>query len=689
MSKEATKLRNIGIMAHIDAGKTTTTERILYYTGKIHKVGEVHDGTATMDWMRQEQERGITITSAAILCRWKEHSISIIDTPGHVDFTIEVERALRVLDGAIAVFDAVHGVEPQTETVWRQADKHKIPRICFVNKMDRIGASFERSFDTIAKQLTGNPVAVQFPMGSEDSFRGVIDLITMKAILWDSDDPQEEPKVVEIPEELVDDATIAREIMIEKIADVDDRVMELFLEAKDIEEDLLRSALRSATCQCKMIPVLCGSAFKNKGVQPLLDGVIDFLPSPVDIKEVKGLSADDKEEHLVRQRVASEPLSLLVFKLATDSFLGQLVYVRIYSGVLTTGQVVLNSRTHKKERVQKIFRMEANHRSEIKSASAGDIVAICGPKLIATGDTLCDLKHPIRFETVVFPQPVIYSAIEPKSSTDSDKLLKALDRLKKEDPSFDTKEDAETGQILIWGMGELHLEIMIDRLKTEFSVSVNVGVPQVAYRETLEGSLEFREILDRQVGQIRQYAGVVIKVERLSHKIENIFEDKTPKGRCPSSLISVLKKSLLDSLSSGTIAGFPVISVKISLLDVISEQNNFDEVCFQIASSMAVRNALFKASCVLQEPIMKLEVLVPEDYTSNVITDLNTRKAKVNQISYKGDLQVVDASVPLSEMFGYSTQLRSLSQGRATYTMAFDFYEKVSQKTLSKIKGEN
>ena len=684
MTKETpNKLRNIGIMAHIDAGKTTTTERILYYTGKIHKVGEVHDGTATMDWMPQEQERGITITSAAILCRWKDCEISIIDTPGHVDFTVEVERALRVLDGAIAVFDAVHGVEPQTETVWRQADKHKIPRICFVNKMDRVGASFDDSFESISKQLSGNPVAIQHPVGSEDGFKGVIDLMTMKAILWEGEDFT----ISEIPSDLEDDALLAREMMIEKIADVSDEVMELFLEGKEPSEELLKKALREATCESLIVPVLCGTAFKHKGVQTLLDAVIDYLPSPSDIEEVKGLSADDKEEPLSRKRTEDENLSLLAFKLAADPFLGQLVYVRLYSGVMTSGQVTLNSRTGKKERIQKIFRMEANNRTEIKSAVAGDIVAICGPKMIATGDTLCDIKHPIRFETVSFPQPVIYLAVEPKSSEDSDKLMKALDRLKSEDPSFDTREDSETGQTLIWGMGELHLEIMVDRLKTEFSVGVNVGTPQVAYRETLEGSVEVKEILDRQVGQTRQFAGLRIQLEKQEEGVENIFEDKAPQNACPTHLRPVIKKSLLDALSSGPIAGFPVISVKVTLLDVMSEQDNFEEVCFQMAASMAVRNALFKGTARLQEPFMKLEVLVPEDYTSNVMTDLGARSAKVNQVSYKGDLQIVDADAPLAQMFGYSTELRSLSQGRATYTMTFDHYETVSQKTLQKIKG--
>ena len=674
-------------MAHIDAGKTTTTERILYYTGKIHKVGEVHDGTATMDWMQQEQERGITITSAAILCQWKGHEISIIDTPGHVDFTIEVERSLRVLDGAVAVFDAVHGVEPQTETVWRQADKHNIPRLCFINKMDRVGANFDKSFETIIKQLTGSPVAIHFPVGSEGDFKGIVDLIEMKAICWESDKADAEPIVSEVPQELMEDVLLAREDMIEKLAEADDAVMELFLDGKDVSKDLLLKALRQATCACKIIPVLCGSAFKNKGVQTLLDAVVSFLPSPVDIEEVQGFSADDKEESLVRERTDKSPLSLLVFKLATDAFLGQLIYVRLYSGKLISGQVALNARTHKKERILKIFRMEANQRKEVKEASAGDIVALSGPKNLITGDTLCDIKAPIRFESVTFPQPVIYAAIEPKSSVDSDKLMKALDLLKREDPSFDVREDPETGQTLVGGMGELHLEVMVDRLRTEFAVKANVGAPQVAYRETITGSVQAEELLDRQLGSQKQFAGVTLSLEKTEGCFENKFESKLKQERYPQALIPIVKQSVLDSLSSGAIAGFPVISIKASLLDFKMEENKFDEVAFQIACSMAVRKALFQAQSILQEPVMKLEILVPEDYTSNVMTDLSSRRAKVGQIYYKGDLQVVEATVPLSEMFGYSTKLRSLSQGRATSTMAFDSYEQVSGKTLKTITG--
>ena len=687
MAVDKSKLRNIGIMAHIDAGKTTTTERILYYTGKIHKVGEVHDGTATMDWMQQEQERGITITSAAILCQWKKHEISIIDTPGHVDFTIEVERSLRVLDGAVAVFDAVHGVEPQTETVWRQADKHNIPRLCFINKMDRVGASFDKSFETIVKQLTGSPVAIQLPIGSEGDFKGVVDLVAMKAVCWDSDKPDAEPVVSEIPDELKDDAELAREEMVEKLAEADDEVMELFLEGKPASEKLIKAALRRATCACKVIPVLCGSAFKNKGVQTLLDAVIDYLPSPVDIEKVQGFSADDKEEVLVRKRDDEAPLSLLVFKLATDPFLGQLIYVRLYSGKLTAGQVALNARTHKKERILKIFRMEANQRKEVKEATAGDIVAISGPKNLVTGDTLCDHKAPIRFESVSFPQPVIYSAIEPKSTADSDKLNKALTLLKREDPSFDVREDAETGQTLIGGMGELHLEVMVDRLKTEFSVKANVGAPQVAYRETILGSVNVDELLDRQLGNQKQFAGVTISLEAKEGELENTFENKLPKGKYPNTLVPTAKQSLLDSLSSGALAGFPVISVKVNLLDVKLEEGNYDEVSLQMVCGLAVRKALMSAQSILQEPVMKLEILSPEEYTSNVMTDLNSRRAKVGQIYYKGELQVVEATVPLSEMFGYSTNLRSLSQGRATSTMTFDSYEQVSDKTLKTITG--
>ena len=598
-----------------------------------------------------------------------------------------MERSLRVLDGAVAVFDAVHGVEPQTETVWRQADKHNIPRLCFINKMDRVGASFDKSFETIVKQLTGSPVAIQLPIGSEGDFKGVVDLVAMKAVCWDSDKPDAEPVVSEIPDELKDDAELAREEMVEKLAEADDEVMELFLEGKPASEKLIKAALRRATCACKVIPVLCGSAFKNKGVQTLLDAVIDYLPSPVDIEKVQGFSADDKEEVLVRKRDDEAPLSLLVFKLATDPFLGQLIYVRLYSGKLTAGQVALNARTHKKERILKIFRMEANQRKEVKEATAGDIVAISGPKNLVTGDTLCDHKAPIRFESVSFPQPVIYSAIEPKSTADSDKLNKALTLLKREDPSFDVREDAETGQTLIGGMGELHLEVMVDRLKTEFSVKANVGAPQVAYRETILGSVNVDELLDRQLGNQKQFAGVTISLEAKEGELENTFENKLPKGKYPNTLVPTAKQSLLDSLSSGALAGFPVISVKVNLLGVKLEEGNYDEVSLQMVCGLAVRKALMSAQSILQEPVMKLEILSPEEYTSNVMTDLNSRRAKVGQIYYKGELQVVEATVPLSEMFGYSTNLRSLSQGRATSTMTFDSYEQVSDKTLKTITG--
>ena len=687
MSTSKKKLRNIGIMAHIDAGKTTTTERILYYTGKIHKVGEVHEGTATMDWMVQEQERGITITSAAILCHWKDAVISIIDTPGHVDFTVEVERSLRVLDGAVVVFDAVHGVEPQTETVWRQADFYKVPRICFINKMDRVGASFDKSFDSIQEKLPGLPVAIHFPIGAETEFKGFVDLVSMQQYVWkDSESLELEPSVSGVSKDLEDDALIAREQMLETLAEADDIFMEDFIEGKTLLTESIKSAIRRATCGFRLIPVLCGSAFKNKGVQPLMDAVIDYLPSPDDLKEVRGFSADDSEKELTRLRDSKAPFASIAFKLVSDSFVGQLCYLRIYSGKLKQGDLVLNSRTNKKERIQKIFQMEANNRKEILEASAGDIVAIVGPKLLATGDTLCELKSPIRFESVIFPLPVIYIAIEPKNTADTDKLTKSLERLKSEDPSFDVKEDKDTGQMLIGGMGELHLEVMVDRLKREFKVNANTGAPQVAYREGLTESISHTETLDRQLANTRQFAGIDLSFEQID-SIENEFINKSDESKIPKHIIPFIKKGVMESLGSGPIAGFPVIGVRVTLCGGEYNQECSDEVAFQIVSNMAVRNALWKAQIILQEPFMNLEVNVPESYASNIMTDLNSRKAQVSGVEQKNDIQTVSAQVALSEIFGYSTKLRSLSQGRATYNMTFSSYEQVSEKTLAKIKG--
>lgn len=683
------QLRNIGIMAHIDAGKTTTTERILFYTGKIHKVGEVHEGTATMDWMQQEQERGITITSAAISCKWKDHAINIIDTPGHVDFTIEVERSLRVLDGAVAVFDAVHGVEPQTETVWRQANHYRVPRICFINKMDRVSASFEKSFTSIEERLSGRPVALQLPVGSEGAFKGIVDLVTMKAHIWpDSDDPQATPGITSIPKDMEDDCKLEREQLIETVAEFDDQLMEAFLDENEIDASLLKKGIRKATIAFKIVPVFCGSAFKNKGVRLLLDAVVDYLPSPLDLSDVEGFSADDGEQKIKRKRDNTSPLSALAFKLVSDSFVGQLYYLRIYSGVLKTGQVVLNTRVQKKERVQKIFKMEANQRVEVKQAEAGDIIAIVGPKLTTTGDTLCDIKFPIRFESVDFPIPVIHMAVEPKNTKDLDKMNKALSRLENEDPSFEVKEDLETGQTLIAGMGELHLDIMVDRLKREFSVVVNTGSPQVSYREGIAGSGQHQEVFERQLGQNRQFAEVTlsIKANTQTNSQQNKIKVDLSKAILPANFGKAICKGIEESLVSGIIAGFPVIGTEVEVTAIRLDEDS-DEVSFQIAANLATRNAIKLAQATLLEPIMKLEVIVPENYASNVIADLNTRRAKVAGIGIKGDQQVIDAHVPLSEMFGYSTSIRSLSQGRAAYTLKFAHYERVSDKIFKSVTG--
>ena len=683
-------LRNIGIMAHIDAGKTTTTERILFYTGKIHNVGEVHEGTATMDWMQQEQERGITITSAAISCSWNGHAINLIDTPGHVDFTVEVERSLRVLDGAIAVFDAVHGVEPQTETVWRQANHYRVPRLCFINKMDRVGASFDMSFSSIEKRLTGRPVAMQYPIGAEDSFCGVVDLVTMKAHIWpESNEVEAAPDIVEIPQEILEDCQLEREQLVETMSEFDDTLMEAFLEGKGINEGLLKQTIRQATLDFKVTPVFCGSAFKNKGVRLLLDAVVDYLPSPLDLPDVKGLSADDSEKDVYRKRTNADPLSALAFKLVSDPFVGQLYYLRLYSGALTVGQIVLNTRTNKKERIQKIFRMKANQRLEVKSAEAGDIVAIVGPKATTTGDTLCDHRFPIRFESVDFPKPVIHMAVEPKSTNDLDKLTKALERLKSEDPSFDVNEDSETGQVLIAGMGELHLEIMVDRLKREFSVEVNTGSPQVSYREGVAQAVTHEEVVERQLGQNRQYASVTVAIKPTNdlQSQENKIKDVVAKDSHRNPLfLKAVHKGINESLLSGILSGFPVIGLDVEI-SALGYDDDSDEVAFQIAANFAIRQAIQKAKAILLEPVMHLEAIFPDSYSSSVIADLNTRGAKVLNIGMRIDQQVIEANVPLAGMFGYSTSIRSLTQGRATYTMKFAHYQKVSASVQQSIIG--
>jgi elongation factor G len=686
---ELSAFRNIGIMAHIDAGKTTTTERILFYTGRIHKIGEVHDGNTTMDWMIQEQERGITITSAAITCFWKDHRINIIDTPGHVDFTVEVERSLRVLDGAVAVFDGVHGVEPQSETVWRQANKYKVARIAFINKMDRVGADFEASVQSIRDRLGGNAIPFQLPIGAEDQFRGVIDLVAMKALVWNDDVQGSKYELVDIPAELADDAALAREDLIERVAETDDQLTEKFLEGKEITPAELWAAARRATIGFKIVPVFCGSAFKNKGVQPLLDAVVALLPSPVDLPDVEGLSADDKETVMHRKRTVDEPMSAIVFKIVSDPFVGQLAYARMYSGTLEVGTTVYNSRTGKRERVAKILEMRANQREEVAQASAGEIVALAGPKLVATGDTICDQKDPIRYESVVFPTPVISIAIEPKSGADSDKLTKSLERLAIEDPTFRVSVDPETAQTLISGMGELHLEIICDRLKREFKVDANVGAPQVSYREAISAKASIEEEFTRETAGLNQYAKVRIEIEPTDEQGGLVFVNTAPIDQVPAAFVKGVKTGLEESMQAGPTAGFPVLGVKATLRGGAFIDKVSDELSFKIAAASALRAALRKASPLLLEPVMAIEALVPENYLSNVITDLNSRHAKVNNVTLRGHVQGVEATAPLSEMFGYSTELRSISQGRATYSMQFSHYEPVSKQTLERITGRS
>lgn len=681
------KLRNIGIMAHIDAGKTTTTERILFYTGKIHKIGEVHDGTATMDWMVQEQERGITITSAATTCFWNDYTINIIDTPGHVDFTVEVERSLRVLDGAVAVFDGVHGVEPQSETVWRQADKYNVPRIAFVNKMDRVGAGYDMSIDTMKERLNAKAVAFQMPIGAEEDFRGMIDLVQMKAFIYDQEEDGTKYSVVDIPEYMQDDAQLAREMMIESVAEADDQLMELYLEEGDVTEEVFKAAARRAVIDLKIVPVLCGTAFKNKGIQPLCDAVVDYLPSPLDLPEVKGLSADDKETPMKRKRTIEDPCSALAFKVASDPYVGQLVYMRVYSGEMKVGETLMNTRLNKRERIGKILRMQANTREEIQRAVAGDIVAVVGLKLVATGDTYADQKAPIRLESVTFPEPVISIAIEPKSQQDSAKLSKSLDRLEAEDPSFRVSENAETGQTLISGMGELHLEIITDRLLREFRVAANVGKPQVSYRETISQSSSSTQTFERETEKSKQFAKVGIEIETCAIDDGLIVDIKAADAQIPQEFHRGVQKGLEEAMQAGPIAGYNCLGVKVTVTTGAFEKDVSDENAFKVAAGMALRDAMRNGSPILLEPVMSLEVLAPDDYISNVITDLNGRRAKVNQIGMRGHLQCVDATAPLSEMFGYSTQLRSISQGRATYSMQFSTYEQVPDNVFKKIMG--
>ncbi|HXV82771.1 MAG TPA: elongation factor G [Candidatus Binatia bacterium] len=670
------KTRNIGIMAHIDAGKTTTTERVLYYTGINYKLGEVHEGTATMDWMVQEQERGITITSAATTCLWRDHRINIIDTPGHVDFTIEVERSLRVLDGAVAVFCSVGGVEPQTETVWRQADKYRVPRIAFVNKMDRLGADFFRVVKMIEERLGARPVALQLPIGCEEKFAGIIDLVQMKAVIWEDESLGAKFRIEAIPESMIAQAREYHDKLLEAVADCDENLMEKYLEGKPISEDELRQAVRGAALAIKLVPVLCGSAFRNKGVQPLLDAVVDYLPSPLDIPPVKGIHPNSQA---VEERLPNDdaPFSALAFKIMTDPFVGTLSFFRVYSGSLKSGVAIYNSTKSKRERIGRLLKMHANKREEIKEVYAGDIAAAVGLRTATTGDTLCDESHPIILESIDFPDPVISIAIEPKSKADQEKLGLSLQKLATEDPSFRVHTDEETGQTIISGMGELHLEIIVDRLLREFSVGANVGKPQVAYKETIRKAVEQQGRFIRQTGGRGQYGDVWIKLEPLAAGGGFEFVEAIKGGAIPREYIPAVEKGVREATENGVLAGYPMVDVKATLFDGSYHDVDSSEIAFKIAGSMALKEAARKANPVLLEPIMAVEVVVPEDFMGDVIGDINSRRGKVLGMETRPATQAIDARVPLAEMFGYATDLRSMTQGRATYTMQFSHYEPV------------
>ena len=688
------KYRNIGIMAHIDAGKTTTTERVLFYTGVSHKIGEVHEGTATMDWMEQEQERGITITSAATTCFWTrnnvEHRINIIDTPGHVDFTMEVERSLRVLDGAVAVFDGVAGVEPQSETVWRQADKYGVPRICFINKLDRAGASFDRSFQSILDRLGANAVALQIPIGLEDQLKGVIDLITMKGLVWNDESKGAEYEITDIPADLVNAAKEAREKLVEAVSSIDDDLMEKYLEGAEISETEIRKALRKGTLEMKIVPVVTGSAFKNKGVQTLLDAVVDYLPSPLDVPPIEGINPKTQETES-REASASAPFSGLVFKLMADKHLGQLSFVRIYSGTVTAGSYVYNTIKNQKERVGRLMLMHANKREDIDSASAGEIVAIGGMKNVTTGDTVSDENHHIILESMEFPDPVVRVAVEPKTRQDQDKMGIALNRLAQEDPSFRVNSDHETGQTIIAGMGELHLEIIVDRMKREFGVEANVGKPQVAYRETITGSAPGKEIYKKQSGGRGKFGHVELEIEPAPGE-GFVFEDKITGGSIPRQFIKPTMEGVRDAMKRGYLAGYELVDIRVKLLFGSYHEVDSDEISFNLAGSFAFQDAVKKAKPVLLEPIMKIEVVTPDEYMGAVNGDLNRRRGQIEKMEPRaGNVQVVTAYVPLSEMFGYTTDLRSSTQGRATSTMHFERYDQaprnVAEEVIAKVKG--
>jgi elongation factor G len=680
------KTRNIGIMAHIDAGKTTTTERILYYTGRSHKMGEVHEGAATMDWMEQEQERGITITSAATTCEWADHRINIIDTPGHVDFTVEVERSLRVLDGAVALFDSVAGVEPQSETVWRQADKYHVPRIAYINKMDRIGADFERGVQTMIDRLGAHPVPIQLPIGAESEFKGIIDLVGMKAVVY-NDDLGKDVSLVDIPGELLDAANDAREHLLEEVSHYDDGIVELILEEQEIPVPRLVEAIRKATLSSQMTPVLCGSSFKNKGVQPLLDAVIAYLPSPLDVPPVTGLEPVRGGEDREAQRHAddSEPFSALAFKIMADPYVGKLTYFRVYSGKLEAGSRILNVTTGRTERIGRILMMHANDREDVTEVYSGDIAAAVGIKQVVTGDTLAAPDKPIKLEAITFDDPVISVAIEPKTKSDQEKMSVALGRLAEEDPTFQVRTNEETGQTEISGMGELHLEVLVDRMFREYKVDANVGRPQVSYRETVRGTaekVEGRHV--RQTGGSGQYGIVYINIEPAPGEGFD-FVNKIKGGSIPTEFIPAIEKGVEEALETGVRAGYPMVDVRVTLTDGKFHDTDSSEIAFKIAGSLALKEAARRAKPVLLEPVFAVEVVTPEEYMGDVIGDLNKRRGRINAMEPRGNAQVVSAHVPLSEMFGYATDVRSMTQGRATYTMQFDSYEEVPPHIAEKV----
>ena len=684
------RTRNIGIMAHIDAGKTTTTERILYYTGVSHRMGEVHEGTATMDWMEQEQERGITITSAATTCFWRDYRINIIDTPGHVDFTIEVERSLRVLDGAVAVFCAVGGVEPQSETVWRQADKHHVPRIAVINKMDRTGADFERVVRMMRERLAANPVPIQLPLGKESGFRGIVDLVRMKALVWEEETLGAKFHEAPIPADMADQVAAARERLLEAVAEVNDKLLEKYLTDGEIDVDELVAAIRAATINLTFTPVVCGASFRNKGVQPLLDAVVDYMPSPVDIPPVVGINPSDESEISFKPS-DDEPLSALAFKILNDPFVGHLTFIRVYSGVIRAGDYIYNPVRRKKERIGRLLKMHANKREDIKAVYAGEIAAVVGLKTASTGDTLCTQDHEIVLESIQAPEPVIAIAIEPKTKVDQEKLGFSLQKLMMEDPSFQVRNDEETGQTLISGMGELHLEIIVDRLLREFKVEANVGRPQVAYRETITRAARQEGRYVRQTGGRGQFGHVWISVEP-GEKGNNIeFVNKIVGGVVPKEYIGAVEKGVREAAEGGVIAGYPVVDAKVTLFDGSYHEVDSSEMAFKIAGSMAFKAACQNAGPVLLEPVMRVEVVLPEEYMGDVIGDLSSRRGRIQQIEARGNTNVIGAFVPLAHMFGYSTDLRSKTQGRATYTMQFDHYEaapqSVSEEVMAKVKG--